>query len=545
MDVFVARQPIFDRHSQVHAYELLYRAHAGCDQYTGTDEDSTTLEVLAGSLLTIGMNRLAAGKLAFINFGRNLLVNGLIPMLPKEMVVIEVLESTEPDDEVLESCRKLRSLGYTIALDDFEWHPKFEELISVAHIIKIDMRLTSREEQKRLVDTYRPRGIAMLAEKVETREEYDWAVSIGYDYFQGYFFARPAVISGTEIQPVITTCLQLLRELQSPEMDFKKLEELISKDMGLTYKLFRYVNSVLFAHHGNIQSIRRAMIELGADGMRRWVTIAALPRLAQNKPEELITCALVRARFSESLARLAGDPGYPSAYLAGMFSLLDALLDRPMEEALREVGLEAQVNEVLMGTAPSDKTLVKVHELARSYEAGDWEKARELALSLRLSEEVVGRTYVESTEWAQGILRGRQEVLETEKPAAGLSKKERRRKRRDAISGTISVLWGTNPQEEKVTQASILDISAFGARFRLAQRIPNGAWLMFNHHKAGIGGRGTVRYCRSVKTTYEVGVEFSGGTGWNAAANPFGAHLRNLNVAIDRLQAAGAKNRHK
>src|SRR5271170_2052973 len=126
MDVFVARQPIFDRQSQVHAYELLYRAHAGCDQYTGTDEDSTTLEVIAGSLLTIGLNSIAAGKKVFINFGRNLLVDGLIAMLPKEKVVIEVLESTEPDGEVLKSCRKLRNLGYTIVLDDFEWHPRFE-----------------------------------------------------------------------------------------------------------------------------------------------------------------------------------------------------------------------------------------------------------------------------------------------------------------------------------------------------------------------------------------------------------------------------------
>jgi EAL and modified HD-GYP domain-containing signal transduction protein len=540
MDVFVARQPIFDRQSQVHAYELLYRAHAGCDQYTGTDEDSTTLEVIAGSLLTIGLNSIAAGKKVFINFGRNLLVDGLISMLPKERVVIEVLETIEPDDEVLKSCRKLRNLGYTIVLDDFEWHPRFEELIEVAHMMKIDMRLTSREEQQRLVTTYRPRGIEMLAEKVETREEYEWAASIGYDYFQGYFFARPAIISGTEIQPVVATCLQLLRQLQSPEMDFKKLEAVIAKDVALTYKLFRYVNSVLFAHRGNIDSIRRALMELGEDGIRRWVTIASLPRLAKNKPEELVACALVRARFSENLARLSGDPGYPSAYLTGLFSMLDALLDRPLEQALDEVGLEPQLNCVLLGKAPADQSLVKIHALARAYEAGEWEETRKLALGLGLTDEIVGGAYVDATAWTDEILRGHQPspAAAPAKAESVVPKRERRRHRRDTIGGAIAVLWGTSSQEERVTQAHLSDVSAFGAKFMMAARIPPGSWLMFNHHKAGISGRGTVRYCRMIKSSYEVGVEFAGGTGWKGASNAFGAHLRNLNGAIDRLQTA-------
>ena len=262
MDVFVARQPIFDRESRVYAYELLYRSNADFNQFTGTDEDRPTLEVIAGSLLTIGLTSIAGGKKAFINFGRNLLVDGLVSMLPRDNVVIEVLETAEPDAEVVDTCRKLRKLGYTIALDDFAWHPRFEQLIEVAHVIKIDMRLTSRAEQERLVSTYQPRGIAMLAEKVETREEFEWAANLGYDYFQGYFFARPAIISAKEIQPAVFTCLQLLKQLQSPELDFKKLETLISADVALAYKLFRYVNSVLFARRGNIQSIRRALAHL-------------------------------------------------------------------------------------------------------------------------------------------------------------------------------------------------------------------------------------------------------------------------------------------
>ena len=263
MDVFVARQAIFDRESHVHAYELLYRSNATCNEFNGNDEDRTTLDVLAGSLLTIGLNTIAAGKKAFINFGRNLLLDGLVSILPKESVVIEVLETTEPDPEVVSRCRKLRDLGYTIALDDFVADPRFEPLVAVANIIQVDLRRTSRAEQKRLMETYQPRGIAMLAEKVETREEFEWATNLGYDYFQGYFFARPAIISRKEIQPVVVTCLKLLHELQNPEINFNELGDLISKDDALTFKLFRYVNSALLSRGTTIGSIRNALVHLG------------------------------------------------------------------------------------------------------------------------------------------------------------------------------------------------------------------------------------------------------------------------------------------
>ena len=547
MDIFVARQAIFDRDSQVHAYELLYRSNASCNSFTGNDEDSTTLDVIASSLITIGLNNIAVGKKAFINFGRNLLVDGLVSILPKESIVIEVLETIEPDSEVVKCCQKLRDLGYTIALDDFVGDPRFEPLIATAKIIKVDLRLTTRAEQERLVATYQPRGIAMLAEKVETREEFEWAVNLGYDYFQGYFFARPSIILGKEIQPVVVTCLQLLRQLQNPEINFKELENSIAKDVALTYKLFRYANSALLCRGGNIQSIRGALVHLGEDGIRRWATIATLPRIADEKPEELVVCAMVRARFSENLTRLAGDPRYSSAYLIGLFSVLDALLDRPLEEALDEVGLAPVINEVLLGTRGTDDTLARVYALVRSYEAGDWEQAQRLTRSIGLETSEVANAYVDATEWTHQILLA---VHVTEGSTTGHSgqtspRKERRRSKRDAITGSVGVIWGNHPQEENLAQANLVDISSSGARFRILMRIPSGSWLMFNHHKVGISGRGTVRHCRLVKGMYEVGVEFPNGTGWDAALQRFGAHLRNLAGAIDRLQAGKAPDATK
>ncbi len=538
MHIFVARQAIFDRESQVHAYELLYRAHAGSDQCTGNDESGTTLDVISGSLLTIGLNNIAAGKKAFINFGRNLLVEGLVSILPKESVVIEVLETTEPDADVVECCRKLQKLGYTIALDDFVGDPRFEALVATAKIIKIDIRATSREEQERLLATYQPRGIAMLAEKVETREEFELAANLGYDYFQGYFFARPEVLSEKELQPIVVNSLQVLRQLQNLEIDFKELENLIRKDVALTYKLFRYVNSALLSRGGDIQSIRTALVRLGEDGIRQWATIATFPRIAKHKPEELVACAMLRARFSENLARAAGDSRYPSAYLIGLFSVLDALLDRPLQEALNEVGLAPMINDVLLGAPGADERLATIHKLLSSYETGEWEQVRLLARNLGLTDTCITDAYVEATEWANQIL-SHLRVTEpaAKKPGQGAPRKERRRVKRDPITGSVAVIWGNQPHEENLAQANLVDVSPFGVRFRILARVPPGAWLMFNHHKVGISGRGMVRHCRLIKGMYEIGVEFPGGTGWDAVMHRFGTHLRNLSDAIDRLQA--------
>jgi c-di-GMP-related signal transduction protein len=538
LHIFVARQAIFDRNSCVHAYELLYRAHAGCDTFTGDDEDGTTLDVIASSLLTIGLNNIAAGKKAYINFGRNLLVEGLAAILPKESVVIEVLETTEPDSDVVKCCGKLRDLGYTIALDDFVADPRYEPLVATAKIIKVDMRVTSRAEQERLVALYQPRGIAMLAEKVETREEFEWAVNLGYDYFQGYFFARPDVVSQKEIHPVVVTCLQLLRQLQNLEINFKELEGLVRKDVALTYKLFRYVNSALLSRGGNIQSIRAALVRLGEDGIRRWATVATFPRIAQHKPEELVACAMLRARFSENLARMAGDPRYPSAYLIGLFSVLDALLDLPLAQALDEVGLAPMITDVLLAAPGADERLARIHKLLGFYEAGEWEQVRLSTRSLGLTDALVTEAYVNATEWANEIVSQLRvsEPTGTAKAPQAAPRKERRRINRDPITGSVAIIYGTQPHEERLAQANLVDVSPFGARFRIMARVPPGSWVMFNHHKVGISGRGTVRHCRLVKGMYEIGVEFPGGTGWDAVLHRFSTHLKNLGDAIDRLQ---------
>jgi len=405
VEICVARQPIFDRQLRVKAYELLFRADRISNQFNGAQSDSATAQVIS-SLLTIGFDRLLSGKEAFINFGRSPLVNGLAAMLPKDRVVIEVLESVKADADVVESCRRLREAGYKVALDDFVWDAQVEELARLAQVIKVDMQITSREEQERMLRSFRNRGVAMIAEKVETQEEYEWANRAGFDFFQGYFFARPAIVLGRELSASAVASLRLLRELRQPELDFRRIEKLIREDVALTYKLFRYVNSAWMRRRAEINSIPRALMNLGETGIRHWVTLATLHQMAQNRPNELITYTLVRARFCERVASISRNPTPNDAYLMGLFSLLDALLNRPLDQALQQLNLQDSIVEVLLGTAPENSSLSRIYRLVKAYETADWPVVDKLATDLGVTSQDIFTEYTNATSWASDILNG-------------------------------------------------------------------------------------------------------------------------------------------
>jgi len=403
MQVFVARQAIFDRSREVFAYELLFRYDSACNEFNGTDATSATTQVIANSLFAIGLDQLLGGKKAFINFSSNPLIAGLHSVLPPETMVVELLESVEPDAELEAVCHRLGELGYKIALDDFVDQPDFEPLTRIATYIKVDLRLTTREEQERLLRTYKPRGISMLAEKVETHEEFEYALRAGYEYFQGYFFAKPVVLGGHQIPAGKLTCLRILREAQAADLDFTRLAEMIKEDVSLSYKLLRYVNSAAFYRRAEIHSIAQALMVLGEQGFRRWVALAALPALAKDKPGELVTHSLVRAHFCDRLARVACLPNHHLGFLMGLFSLLDALLDVPLDQALRQVCAEPSICGALLGTCEL-AALSRVYQLACRYEIGDWDAAVELGLHLKIEASQIAQAYGESVLWAQQTL---------------------------------------------------------------------------------------------------------------------------------------------
>jgi c-di-GMP-related signal transduction protein len=502
MEVFLARQAIFDRHRQVYAYELLYRSDSASTSFDGTDSASATTQVIANSLLSIGLSQIIEDKKAFVNFDRTVLIGGLHTILPADILVIEVLETVEPDAEVIAACQKLIQQGYTIALDDFVNEPRFEPLTKLAKIIKVDVRATTRPEQTRLLNLYKPRGVAMLAEKVETHEEFEWALAAGFDYFQGYFFARPNQVRGRQVPTTKLACLKLLAMLQPADLDFAELEKLIGSDVSFAFKLLRFANSALFARTGEVHAIDRALVVIGEPGIRHWAVLATLPVLAKDKPNELIVHSLLRARFCENLAKLAGVQRYQLGFLMGLFSLLDGLIDLPLEEALSTVNLLPELKGAILGTSDPNDAFRNVFELVSKYEAGDWNGVAERAARLHISNASASEAYVAASLWVQQSLKVTSRMNDT-----------RRAPRRPMI-GAMQILWEGPDRRERVSNAKLLNISTHGMQLQVDEAIPARTYITCNDVKLGVSGRGCVRYCNFSKGKHLIGVEFSGGTGW-------------------------------
>ena len=403
MEVFVARQAIFDRRLKVYGYELLFRP---CRDCTSADAagSAASLQVITNSFLSIGIEKLLAGTRAFINFPQDLLSDERAFSLPPKGTVIEILESVKPDPAVISACRTLREKGYTLALDDFSHLNGWDELTDLVSIIKVDFRATTIDQQQALASRYSARGIRMLAEKIETIEEFHRACEMGYQYFQGYFFARPVIVSRREIRGNKLGYLRVLKEAHRPELELFALEALIQREVSLTSKLLRYINSPVFGWINPVQSIRQALGLMGEQEIRNWISLAALPTLASDKPDELIRTALVRARFSELLAKWAGL-GHRKAdlFLIGLFSLLDAMLNRPLAEILAELGLRGDIADALLGTGRPDQPLAEIHALIRQYEAGDWEALCRTAARLRVPKDIIVDLYLEAIAWSDQI----------------------------------------------------------------------------------------------------------------------------------------------
>ncbi len=404
MDVLIARQPILDAHRKLYGYELLFRSDPGSNSFDGTSAAAATMQVLSNTLLSIGADKLLGGKKAFINFDHGLLLESMHLTLPRESLVIEVLETVAPTAELLALCQSIQQQGYTLALDDFADSPDYAPFARMANVIKVDMRLSSREEQERLLSTYKRPGVLMLAEKVESDDEFQWARTAGYDLFQGYFFARPVVVQTQQIPAVKITCLRLLREVQQGILDLERVRRLIQEDVSLTYRWLRYANSALFQRREKFESITRALVALGEDNVRRWAALATLPMLATEKPTELVNLSLVRARFCEQLARSANHASPSDAFLMGMFSLLDALVDQPLDAALRSLDLKPEITDALLGSAPPAAFLPSLDQLVRAYEVGNWDQVDQWSRKCRIPPAAIGEAYLESTAWAGNIL---------------------------------------------------------------------------------------------------------------------------------------------
>jgi c-di-GMP-related signal transduction protein len=399
---FIARQPIFNRRRDVFAYELLFRSgiQNSCE---AANLDQASASMFDTSFL-IGLRRLTGGQRAFVNCPREFLLLDYISLFPRDLVVIELLETIRPDADVVDACRKLKQQGYLFALDDFVDTPDWTPLISIADFIKVDFRLTSRIEQRALAARYADKGIRILAEKVETQKEFSEAMDMGYSLFQGYFFCRPEMMQQREIPTFKLAYLELLGAAMAPDFDIQALASKIKHEPSLTFKLLRYLNSAAFGLRGEIQSIPHALSLLGERELRKWVAVVCVGVMASGKPDELMTVPLVRGRFCELLAPLAGVPGRANdLFLLGLLSVMDAILDQPLAAILEELPIRHEIKEALLARTGLYWNLL---EIATAHERADWEAISALAVRLGIREDQIPEIYVSAIDWASALRRG-------------------------------------------------------------------------------------------------------------------------------------------
>lgn len=405
MELWVARQPIFDVHTNVVAYELLYRS-GPVNAFDGSEGNSATARVISAGFYSPAGREILARKPAFINFPRELLAGGGAAILPPEEAVIEILETVAPDLQVMLACHDLRARGYRLALDDFVPTAEPNPLTGIADYIKVDFRETSAQQQIEAVHSFHATA-CLVAEKVETQEEFERAKAMGYALFQGYFFARPVIVSTTEMTGARLHRLRLLQQLQHPEMDFTALSALIQQDSGLSYKLLRFVNSALFSIRKPIESLERACVFIGELAMRRWLTILLLTDMTSDRPAELAVNALLRARFCELLAAEAGlSVRAADLFLLGLFSHLDAMYGRPLDELMRGLNLRDDITETLLDPAAAGHALGHVWNTVLAYEQADWDRMTHFARKSGIGTAAVQPLYAAAARWSDRVIHG-------------------------------------------------------------------------------------------------------------------------------------------
>ncbi len=394
---FVARQPIFTGDEKVFGYELLFRD--GVEDYFHSEDGDLASRATLDTSLLMGLDVLCDGRRAFINCTRDILLKDYITLLPSESAVVEVLESVPADDLVKAACQRLKEAGYMIALDDFVMDDPRASLTDFADIIKIDLKLTTPEQRAILVKRHGPWRCRMLAEKVETKQEFLDAKKAGFVYFQGYFFRKPELMKAQEIPANQFNYMRMLQAVSKPELDTKELEKMVKSEASICYRLLRHLNSAAFGFASEIHSVKHAMAILGEREVRRWVRLVATLGAGQGKSSELVVTALVRARFCETLAAKV-EHGESDLFLVGLLSMIDAIMEAPMAQILDSISLDKESKAVLLGGA---SRLRPLYQLMLAQESGEWEHVKTLAFELHLGESEVAAGYIEAMKWAKQV----------------------------------------------------------------------------------------------------------------------------------------------
>lgn len=410
MEIYVARQPIFDRDNRIYGYELLYRnSDKNVFDPTVSDEQATS-ELLINSYFSFGMEKLIGRNRAFINFDKKLIIQEMPALLDSRKVVVELLETIEPDEALYEALRSLKRKNYVLALDDFTAQYKYTEMIRMVDLIKVDFMQNTKEEIEKTYHRMRKMGKELLAEKVENQETYEWAKELGFDYFQGYFFSKPSLMKSQTVRYISPQDISILKEMAAKDPDFKKIAMIIEREPITAYKLLKLVNAN-FTKSYQISSILQALALLGVDTLRKWFTLIMVQKLGQDRPKELIKVSMQRAKFFE----LLGDKSVelrerkPEKHhihykdknemmLIGVLSIMDVILGRPMEEIVRELPLSPNIIDTLL--MKDNSPYLEDYKALLAYEKGEFDsKEVKSHKDYNLSE-----IYLKAVEWSEKMI---------------------------------------------------------------------------------------------------------------------------------------------
>jgi c-di-GMP-related signal transduction protein len=407
MEVFVARQPVFTDKKEVFGYELLYRNNLE-NKFPEINGDKATAEVIINSFLNIGIDKISNGKPCFLNFTEKLLQLKLPTYFKPNEIVVEILETVEPNQELIQICKDLKGNGYCIALDDFvlnEQNKFTYALFPYVDIIKVDFQITTipnREKIEKIAEIFK---IKLLAEKIETIQEFNQAILRGYQYFQGYFFAEPTIVSTVDIPAYFHSYMEIINNLSSNEPRIDIIAGRIEKDLSLSYKLLKLINSPAFRPRQKIKSIRQAIVMLGLIEIQKWIYVLAvrdMSELKQSFSNELITISLTRAKMCEFLVGEKKDASNSPYFLTGMFSMMDALLNITMEKVLSTLPLHEDICDALKGKQNHMKEML---DLAIAVEKGNWEGTNDICGKLGMDGNIVLGNYQKALVWSTNLMK--------------------------------------------------------------------------------------------------------------------------------------------
>ncbi|MDP2573034.1 EAL domain-containing protein [Vibrio penaeicida] len=401
MYTYVARQPILNNKCQTIGYELLFRDGEHNAFPVHVDSNRATYRLIVENFLSFGSNATSKASRYFINFPHESLVRMLPMALPKEQIIVEVLETCRPTDDLLHAIRYLHRHGYAIALDDFDLGAEWERFVPYAKIIKIDLMQVGIEQACEYVRQKLAAGskCKFLAERVETYQEFEAAREAGFDFFQGFFFSKPEVIRNRAVKPEQMLALELFQEVCQADVDYDRVEMLVTQDVTLSYQLLRFVNGMTPRISVPISSFRQALVYLGQDKLKQFVSLVVASYVSNKKPLELHKLSLQRARFCHLMTRYRPfDSQRDQAFIIGLFSLLDSFLDHSMDSLLEQLPLCAEINIALL---QREGPLGQLLTLEERFENADWDGVESLCQSLQLKVDDVRNELHEAMNWSE------------------------------------------------------------------------------------------------------------------------------------------------